>query len=171
MPQRIDENEHSMELHTPFIKRAFLNHDVKLVPIMVGSISNKKEQEFGQKLAPFLCDEETLFIVSSDFCHWGANFDYYPHDKSAGAVWQSVEKMDREGMQLIEAHDEQGFAQYLQRTENTICGQHPISVFLNAVVQSGLKLKTEFTAYAQSEKAKTKRDSSVSYASSITYLV
>ena len=35
--------------------------------------------------------------------------------------------------QLIEALDAVGFAAYLKRTRNTICGRHPIAVLLNAI--------------------------------------
>ena len=46
-----DENEHSLELHLPFVQKVFKHsgeqHDFKLVPIMVGTLSEKKEKEFG----------------------------------------------------------------------------------------------------------------------------
>lgn len=65
----------------------------------------------------------------------------------------------------------------MKETENTICGRHPIAVFMNAVKKfgemSGLgeRIKTKFVQYAQSNKAKRKQDSSVSYASSLTYIL
>lgn len=43
---------------------------IKIVPIMVGSITAEKEKIYGEALAPYLSDPATLFIVSSDFCHW-----------------------------------------------------------------------------------------------------
>ena len=39
-----DEKEHSLEMHLPFIKRMFGDNEFKLVPIVVGSIDNKKEK-------------------------------------------------------------------------------------------------------------------------------
>ena len=39
-----DEEEHSLEMHLPFIKRMFGDNDFKIVPIVVGSIDNKKEK-------------------------------------------------------------------------------------------------------------------------------
>ena len=44
--------------------------DIKVVPIVVGSISKDDEAFFGELLAPFLAREDTFCIVSSDFCHW-----------------------------------------------------------------------------------------------------
>jgi hypothetical protein len=80
-----DEDEHSIEMHLPYIRRVFQGRPVKIVPILVGSISAAKEDAFGNVLAPYLADERTLFVVSSDFCHWGTRFrfTYYNEDGSA----------------------------------------------------------------------------------------
>ena len=37
---------------------------------------------YGQLLAKYADDPRTLFIVSSDFCHWGTRFNYTFTDKS-----------------------------------------------------------------------------------------
>lgn len=34
------------------------------------------ETRYGSLLAPFLADPCNLFIISSDFCHWGSRFSY-----------------------------------------------------------------------------------------------
>lgn len=47
-----------------------------------------------------------------------------------GAIHKSIEALDRMGMEIIETGDPDAFKQYLQEYENTICGRHPISVFL-----------------------------------------
>lgn len=61
-------------------------------------------------------------------------------------------------MDLIEKQDPEGFHKYLQETENTICGRHPIAVFLNALkAAKGLETETRFVRYAQSEKATSKK--------------
>lgn len=91
MNRKTDEAEHSLEMHIPYIKLVFGDHPFKLVPIMVGNLSQKSEQEFGEKLAPYLDNDDNLFVISSDFCHWGSNFDYYHYQKEHGEVWQSVE--------------------------------------------------------------------------------
>lgn len=44
--------------------------NIKVVPILVGSISEKSEARFGAILAAYLAAENTFFVVSSDFCHW-----------------------------------------------------------------------------------------------------
>ncbi|GIJ82733.1 protein memo1 [Aspergillus pseudoviridinutans] len=84
MTRSIDEDEHSIELHLPYIHRLLqLQHPAKrtsqyppLVPILVGSTSPSTEQAFGALLAPYLEDPSNVFVISSDFCHWGLRFSY-----------------------------------------------------------------------------------------------
>lgn len=79
--------------------------------------------------------------------------------------------MDHNGMKLIEQQDLKAFGNYLDETENTICGRNPIRLLLSIIAQSKLKVNTKFVQYDQSEPVKKKNQSSVSYAASITYLV
>lgn len=84
MTRSIDEDEHSIELHLPYIHRRLQQQHPDLspaqypplVPIMVGSTSPATEQAFGTLLAPYITDPSNVFIISSDFCHWGLRFNY-----------------------------------------------------------------------------------------------
>jgi AmmeMemoRadiSam system protein B len=84
MSPSIDEAEHSLEMHLPYIhKKLSLQHPTlpvsaypPLVPMMVGSTSTATERAFGKLLAPYLADESNAFVISSDFCHWGSRFAY-----------------------------------------------------------------------------------------------
>lgn len=42
-----------------------------IIPVLVGALSETKEQEFGKLFSKYLADPSNLFVVSSDFCHWG----------------------------------------------------------------------------------------------------
>lgn len=53
------------------------------------------------------------------------------YDKKHGAIYKSIEALDRMGMDIIETGDPDAFKQYLSEYDNTICGRHPISVFLH----------------------------------------
>lgn len=46
-------------------------NDFTIVPILVGSLSFADEKAYGELLAPYLADPSNLFVISSDFCHWG----------------------------------------------------------------------------------------------------
>ncbi|BGP42609.1 hypothetical protein JCM10450v2_006714 [Rhodotorula kratochvilovae] len=129
MDIKTDEDEHRgvrFSTHTlrqrRYIRKVFEGRDIKLVPILVGSISTASEKSFGTLLAPYLADPATLFVVSSDFCHWGSRFRYTHYhppsssDPSAGKaltagtlaqtvpdgeVWRGIEKLDKLGMEAI----------------------------------------------------------------------
>lgn len=45
--------------------------EFSIVPVLVGALSESKEQEYGKLLSKYLADPSNLFIISSDFCHWG----------------------------------------------------------------------------------------------------
>ena len=99
MSATTDEDEHSIELHLPFVAKAMERWLVQMcsimvsfsnifcwrnlfvfcsrrghftiVPILVGSLSQEKQKLYGQLLHPYLADPDNFFVISSDFCHWG----------------------------------------------------------------------------------------------------
>lgn len=81
-----EEQEHSLEMHLPYIRKAFEGYEqsegsnsfrrnIKLVPIMVGQVDTKAQEYYGALLAKYFDDENTVFCVSSDFCHWGKRYN------------------------------------------------------------------------------------------------
>ncbi|XP_063718615.1 protein MEMO1-like [Symsagittifera roscoffensis] len=178
MSSKVDREEHSIEMQLPFLAHVLNSageghlERVKIVPILVGALKEDRERFYGQVLAPFLLQPRTIFIISSDFCHWGDRFSYTPYpDKNEGLpIYQSIERLDREGMSIIESINMSNFSKYIQRTKNTICGRHPIAVLLAAVEElkskhlNGTKVDIRFLHYSQSGPVKKSHDSSVSYA-------
>ncbi|KAJ8925382.1 hypothetical protein NQ315_009213 [Exocentrus adspersus] len=167
-----DENEHSIEMHLPYVAKVMENYkdQFTIVPILVGSLSPDKEATYGRILASYLADPKNLFIISSDFCHWGHRFRYTYYDRSFENIYQSIESLDRVGMNIIENLNPIEFTNYLKKYGNTICGRHPIGILLHAI-QEILKNDTsqsaslKFLKYAQSSQCRNVNDSSVSYAS------
>ncbi|KAJ2541498.1 hypothetical protein GGF49_003614 [Coemansia sp. RSA 1853] len=195
MSTRVDQDEHSLEMHLPYIYKVFESRieQISLVPIMVGNLAFATEQKYGKLLAPYLADPENLFIISSDFCHWGSRFGYTFYQSTDDSqpchlsardgrpngvpIWESIQRLDSAGMDVITQVDHAMFRQYLDDTSNTICGNHPIGVLLAAVNhlypkdaqrQSGPRLR--FVKYDQSSKVRSPKDSSVSYASAYLWL-
>lgn len=71
-------------------------------------------------------------------------------------------------MDLIETLNPETFTTYLKKYENTICGRHPIGIFLQSIkslMKQNYQLSFKFLRYAQSNKCNNQNDSSVSYAS------
>lgn len=100
MDLTMDEEEHSIEMQLPYIAKVMANKKdcFTIVPVFVGAINSHQEQEYGKFFGPYLADPENLFVISSDFCHWGGYCSirdyvqlfslhipyYYPHTKSQG---------------------------------------------------------------------------------------
>ncbi|KAF7279720.1 protein MEMO1 [Rhynchophorus ferrugineus] len=167
-----DENEHSIEMHLPYIAKVMENfkNQFTIVPILVGSLIPDREAYYGRILAPYLADPKNLFVISSDFCHWGHRFRYTYYDRSYGNIYQSIEELDRLGMKIIEHLNPTEFTNYLKKYGNTICGRHPIGILLQAVQEllrndSSQNATLKFLKYAQSSQCRNMNDSSVSYAS------
>lgn len=161
--------------------------EVKIVPILVGSISERKEQMYGEILAEYLENPENLFIVSSDFCHWGSRFKYTYYTKTndddhpiqlgrmneyqiSRPIHESIKELDHRAINTLESLSFSDFQTYLGKTRNTICGRHPIAVLLASLEIIGKK--KEFSnqtlkciKYDQSNPCKRYEESSVSYAS------
>lgn len=177
LSQADDEREHSIELHLPYIAKVMESKkdQFKIVPIVVGSLSTRSEVTYGRLLSKYLVRPENLFIISSDFCHWGSRFSYTVYDKSCGPIYKSIEALDRKGMDAIEKLDPACFAEYLKNSKNTICGRHPIGVLLNAVeVMKQMNGIThpwalEFIHYSQSNACFRMDESSVSYAAGVLH--
>ncbi|GAU15074.1 hypothetical protein TSUD_08120 [Trifolium subterraneum] len=165
MDIRVDEAEHSMEMHLPYLAKVFEGHPVKIVPILVGAVSAENEAMYGEILAQFVDDPTNFFSISSDFCHWGSRFNYTHYDEKHGPIYKSIEALDKMGMDIIETGDPDSFKKYLLEYDNTICGRHPISVFLHMLKNCSTKIKINFLRYEQSSQCHSTRDSSVSYAS------
>ncbi|XP_041420378.1 protein MEMO1 isoform X3 [Xenopus laevis] len=169
MSLQTDEDEHSIEMHLPYIAKTMESHkdDVTIVPVLVGALSESKEQEFGKLFSKYLADPTNLFVISSDFCHWGQRFRYTYYDESQGEIYRSIENLDKMGMSIIEQLDPTYFSNYLKKYHNTICGRHPIGVLLSAATElqkNGVNMSFSFLNYAQSSQCRSWQDSSVSYA-------
>ena len=84
----------------PFIRNVFSSQDVTIIPMLVGNLSEENEQLYGELLAPYLSDPENLFVISSDFTHWGERFHYTPQFTEDKA--DTVKKIDHGAVELIE---------------------------------------------------------------------
>jgi len=167
MTSKVDEEEHSLELHLPYIKKVMEGASFTLIPILVGNLSVKMEAEFGKILSVYLDDPLNLFVISSDFCHWGKRFEFQHYDKKDGEIWQSIESLDKQGITLIESQDAKGFNEYLSKFHNTICGRHPIGILLQALQHTKTKFGVQLMHYSQSSQCKRHSDSSVSYVAAV----
>ncbi|KAH9822885.1 hypothetical protein Tdes44962_MAKER00713 [Teratosphaeria destructans] len=193
MSQDVDEEEHSLEMHLPYIYKILsqnFGNDPSvfppLTPIMVGNTSASTEAALGTVLAPYLADSSTAFVISSDFAHWGLRFRYTYYRTSTGsatnlraadrtpkdrAIHQSIKEVDFESMEACESGSHEAWLEQLQETGNTVCGRHPIGVIMCAIEEVRKASGKEeagafkFVRYERSSEVSRVNDSSVSYAS------
>ncbi|KAK9828333.1 hypothetical protein WJX74_009342 [Apatococcus lobatus] len=163
----VDEAEHSIEMQLPYVRHIFRDEDIKIVPIMVGSLMAESEARYAEILTPYFKGASSLFVISSDFCHWGSRFSYTFQNPAQGPIHKSIEWLDRLGMDIIEKGNAPDFHAYLKSYGNTICGRHPIGILLHILQNLTPPCKTQFVKYSQSSKCKSPQDSSVSYAAAV----
>lgn len=189
MSQDVDEDEHSLEMHLPYVHKVLSNSFSKdamptLVPIMIGNTSSGTERALGQLLAPYLKDPSNAFVISSDFAHWGLRFHYtYYRSPSSGPtnlkssskppkdseIHESIKEIDFECMSACESGSHEAWLAKLEETGNTVCGRHPIGVVMAAIEElqkgGGESARFKFVKYERSSEVRKVSESSVSYAS------
>jgi len=116
--------EHSLEVQLPLVQY-FLGLP-EVLPLVVGSLSMEDVKTLAPKFAAF-DTPETLWVISSDFTHYGRRFQYVPFTDK---VPERLHEQDHSAAELIAARNLDGFASFLGRTGATICGMNPIALFL-----------------------------------------
>jgi AmmeMemoRadiSam system protein B len=120
--------EHSLEIQLPFLQRAVPS--LSVVPALVGMLAANDYAPVAAALAA-VADDRTLFVVSSDFVHYGWRFDYLPFPATGPAeVAAALRTLDMGAIERVCAGDPTAFSTYVEDTGATICGRVPITVFL-----------------------------------------
>lgn len=192
MNDEIDEEEHSFEMHAPFIY--YRSHNLpqgvpSIIPIMISGADEALQNAVAEALLPYLEDEHNSFVISSDFCHWGSRFNYtkYVPVKSSrlteedvvnlrlsshinpldNPIYKSIEILDKEAMRIASTGSSLAWHHYISMTGNTICGQKPIGIILKLLehYKGDSELAFNWIGYSQSSSVVKYYDSSVSYAS------
>jgi len=154
------EREHSLEIQLPFLQ--IVDPALTVVPVLVGVAEDGAVLDRVAEGLRTVVDDDTLVIVSSDFTHYGAHFDYLPFPADAPEdVAAELRRLDLGAIEPIRRGDVEGFARYLRATGITICGRGPISAFLR--MEAGT-LVGELCRYATSLDVTGDYEHSVSYA-------
>lgn len=167
IPVNREVEEHCLEMHLPYLWKRLeqtFGSDTgsfpPIIPIIVGVLNEAEEQQYGRILAPYLKDPGNIFIISSDFCHWGKNYSYapryidgvlrnpYAHTAASGdlshidlgfdassppELHEIIKKLDEMAMDAVESGVHGDFHKLIAKTKNTVCGSHPIGVIMAAL--------------------------------------
>ena len=125
--------EHALEVQLPFlqkiIKDAHLSEEFKILPLICGGLDDESARAAAEALIPYW-NPETLWIISSDFTHYGDAFGYLPFTED---VPENLKKLDFGAIDRILDLDFKGFSDYLDRTGATICGANPLKLLLKSI--------------------------------------
>jgi AmmeMemoRadiSam system protein B len=122
------EGEHSLEIQLPLLQRVLPNAPV--VPALIGDLGTEDLATAASALRQ-LDDGRTVFVVSSDFVHYGWRFGYLPFAATGPEqVRTGLRSLDLGAITRICAGDAGAFRAYLAETGATICGALPIALFL-----------------------------------------
>jgi len=149
-------DEHSVQIELPLLQHT--QKDFKLVPIVAGRCSLETVKKAGAILKG-LVDEQTLVVASSDFVHYGPNFNYIPFTDN---IPEGIKKLDMGAYEHIARLDSKGFLEYKNKTGATICGYIPVAILLSMMDKP---VKAELVKYATSGEMTGDFTSSVSYLS------
>jgi hypothetical protein len=140
--------EHSLEVELPLLQE--LLPPMPIVPLVAGQLDVAAAQALADVLLP-LWNPETLWIISSDFTHYGKAFDYMPFPEAKAK--DGLRALDLAAADRIASLDLIGFSEYIKRTGATICGESPIKILLAEAALAkagGAKLSCELACYANS---------------------
>ncbi|KAI3404558.2 hypothetical protein KGF56_002657 [Candida oxycetoniae] len=164
MSQEVDEEEHSFEMHAPFIsyQAATSKTPPTIIPIMISGMDSEVQNDIAEALLPYILKKENHFVISSDFCHWGSRFGYMsilPNEecslntlekdlvsleglRGGGGrnykISSAISNLDKLALCIATNGSSLQWKQYIRISGNTICGQKPISIVLQLIEKSGL---------------------------------
>ncbi|MBM4163318.1 MAG: AmmeMemoRadiSam system protein B [Lentisphaerae bacterium] len=155
---RAHAREHSDQIQIPLLQTVFAGLPLRVVSLVCGGFGDAAAQAFGQTLRGML-DSRTLLVVSTDFTHYGPNFDYVPFTDN---VSRRLRELDHRVFERVAAGDAAGFRQVLQETGATVCGENPLTI---AIAVAGPGAMVTEIAYDQSGRMTGDWENSVSYLS------
>jgi AmmeMemoRadiSam system protein B/AmmeMemoRadiSam system protein A len=126
---RVDEREHSLEVQLPFLQATA--GSFALVPLICGRLDPADMDRLGKALAAEL-NERTLLLASSDFTHYGPNYDFVPFTDRPR---ENLHQWLAAAAGMIAALDLDAFLRHCREKGDTVCGQMPIVLLLSALRQ------------------------------------
>jgi AmmeMemoRadiSam system protein B/AmmeMemoRadiSam system protein A len=132
-PSRAHDPEHSLEVELPFLQATV--GAVPIVPILVGQGTDRALARAMAKRLAGLLDPGTVVVVSSDFTHHGAPYDYAPFPRNA-ELPDRLTALARATAGRAAAIDPRGFWDQVEVSGDTVCGVRPIAVLLELLAHA-----------------------------------
>jgi len=161
--------EHALEIELPYLQATV--KDFKVVPVLLGGLSKTDIEALSKVFRKYL-KKGTVFIISSDFTHYGPRFGYMPFNFKKGPTKKqislAIKNLDSGAIDNIEALKCNEFRDYVKKTGATICGRVGITLFLK-MLEGEKRFKSKLLKYTTSGELTGDYVNSVSYASIAFY--
>ncbi len=162
----IHEDEHSIEVQLPFLQFTHFGNleRIKILPIIIGSKSTINLRALAVDLKEVMMEtnKKAVFIISSDFTHYGRQYHYIPFSQN---IQENIAKLDKGAIDFIKKMDYEGLDDYANKNLMTICGLLPIELLLMTIKPEKVLLEQYYTSAEITGDEKN----SVSYASMVFY--
>jgi AmmeMemoRadiSam system protein B/AmmeMemoRadiSam system protein A len=152
--------EHALEVQLPFLQTVL--PDVQLIPLVTGQLRANDLERAADVLGRLAWQDDTLWIASSDFTHYGQMFDYLPFTDN---VQERLKELDMGAVRRIEEINAEAFQSYLDETGATICGATPIIILMKTLQIAEPAAKARLITYTTSGQMTRDFSHSVSYVS------
>lgn len=143
--EAIHDEEHSLEVQLPFLQYIFKKNPekIRILPILISDDVNIREVALDLKETLVETGKKAIFIVSSDFTHFGPNYHYVPFSTD---VKKNIYDLDRGAIELIKQGDSDGLLAYAHEKLATICGILPIALLLRTIKPKKTLLEQYYTS-------------------------
>ncbi len=142
---RIHEHEHSIEVQLPWLQ--FINkhkmEKVKILPILVSGDIDLKQLSLDIKESIIDLNRKVIFIISSDFTHYGAMYRYLPFTMNP---IKQVYELDGKALEIIKEKDAKKFLEFIDEHSSTICGAYPIALGLMLLNNTKVRVEQYYTS-------------------------
>lgn len=124
--------EHSIEVQLPFLQVLYRNFE--FAPISLKHAGFDDIEKISR-----LFTSENFYIASSDFIHFGENYNYAPVHGNIEENLKWVEQTDKKLIELICNMDAEKFYETVISKDYSICGVYPITLLLLVMKRLGAK--------------------------------
>ena len=151
--------EHALEVELPLLQK-IMPAEFQLLPLICGELSAADAVTLATLLQP-LHGPETLWVISSDFTHYGRSFQYVPFTKD---VPVNLDRLDHAAAEQIGRLEAVRWEEFIDKTGATICGANPIKLLLALTPLLEPQTKVLLQAYSNSGELTGDYDHCVGYA-------
>lgn len=116
--------EHAIEIQLPFLQKTIKNF--KIVPLIVGKIAENNYPQIVNTIKTIV-DDYTLIVISTDFIHYGKDYNYTPFKRD---VLDFIRFVDSAALEAVGKQSFSKFNTVLKNSGATICGQNSIKILL-----------------------------------------